>query len=265
MSGPRPSQSTSQRAFLGVSALLFAISATVTIVWCASMSAMGMPMPGGWTMSMAWMRMPDQTWLDATASFLAMWVAMMAAMMLPPLVPMLQRYRIAVARIGSTALGWLTAIVGVGYFFAWTVLGLAVFPVGIALAEIEMRQPALSRAVPFMVGITVMAAGLLQFTPWKARQLACCREEPRHAPPLTAGIGNAWRYGLRLGRDCILCCAGLMTILLVAGVMDLRVMAAVTLAITAERVAANGQRAAQAVGVVAVGAGVVLIARAALV
>ena len=44
----------SQQAFLGVSALRFAASATGTIVWCASMSAMGeMPMAGGWTMSMA--------------------------------------------------------------------------------------------------------------------------------------------------------------------------------------------------------------------
>jgi hypothetical protein len=44
----------SQGAFFGVSALLFATSAAITIVWCASMSAMGeMPMPGGWTMSMA--------------------------------------------------------------------------------------------------------------------------------------------------------------------------------------------------------------------
>jgi hypothetical protein len=35
-----------QRAFFAVSALLFAANAAVTIVWCASMSAMGeMPMP----------------------------------------------------------------------------------------------------------------------------------------------------------------------------------------------------------------------------
>jgi hypothetical protein len=35
-------------AFLGVSALLSAASAVATIVWSASMSAMGeMPMPGG--------------------------------------------------------------------------------------------------------------------------------------------------------------------------------------------------------------------------
>ena len=49
----------SERAFFGVSALLFAASAAATIVWCASMSAMGeMEMPGGWTMSMVWLRMP---------------------------------------------------------------------------------------------------------------------------------------------------------------------------------------------------------------
>ena len=100
------SERASQQAFLGVSALLFAASAAVTIVWCASMSAMGeMPMPGGWTMSMAWMRMPGQTWPGAAASFLGMWVVMMVAMMLPSLVPMLWRYRQAVGRTGETRLG----------------------------------------------------------------------------------------------------------------------------------------------------------------
>jgi len=42
------SERASQQAFLGVSAPLFAASTAVTIVWFASMSAMGeMPMPGG--------------------------------------------------------------------------------------------------------------------------------------------------------------------------------------------------------------------------
>jgi hypothetical protein len=37
----------SQRAFFGISALLFAASATMTIIRCASRSAMAeMPMPG---------------------------------------------------------------------------------------------------------------------------------------------------------------------------------------------------------------------------
>ncbi len=78
------SERASQHAFFGVSALLFATSAALTIAWCEFMSAMGeMPMPGGWTMSMAWMRMPGQTWPGAAASFLGMWVVMMVAMMLP--------------------------------------------------------------------------------------------------------------------------------------------------------------------------------------
>jgi predicted metal-binding membrane protein len=94
------------------------------------MSAMGgMPMPGGWTMSMAWMRMPGQTWPGAAASFLGMWVLMMVAMMMPSLVPMLRRYRQAVEEPGDTrASGRLTTLVGLGYFSVWTALGLALYP-----------------------------------------------------------------------------------------------------------------------------------------
>jgi predicted metal-binding membrane protein len=182
--------------FFGVSALLFAASVAVTIVWCTSMSAMGeMPMPGGWTMSMAWMRMPGQTWPGAAATFLGMWVVMMGAMMLPSLVPMLRRYRQAVGRIGD--LDRLTALVGAGYFFVWTVYGMAVFALGVALAAIEMQQPALSRAVPIAGGVVVLIAGALQFTEWKTRHLASCRRHPRTAarcrpmPPRPGGTACA--------------------------------------------------------------------------
>src|SRR6266700_1681606 len=139
------SERASEHALLGISALLFAVSAAVTIAWCTSMSAMGgMLMPGGWTMSMAWMRMPGQTWPGAAAAFAGMWIVMMVAMMLPSLAPTLWRYREAVGRTGETRLGRLTALVGVGYFLVWTVFGMAVFPVGIALAAVEMRQRALA-------------------------------------------------------------------------------------------------------------------------
>jgi predicted metal-binding membrane protein len=255
---------TSERAFFGVSALLFAASVTVTIVWCASMSAMGeMQMPGGWTMSMAWMRMPGQTWPGAAVSFLGMWVVMMAAMMLPSLVPMLWRYRQAVVPAGHTRLGWLTALVGAGYLFVWTAFGMAAFPLGVALAAAEMQQPSLARAVPMAVGMVVLIAGLLQFTAWKARRLACCRQAPGHGRTLPPNAGTAWRHGLRLGLHCVHCCAGLMAILLVLGVMDLRAMAIVGAAITVERVAPAGERVARAIGVVVVGAGLLLIAQAA--
>jgi predicted metal-binding membrane protein len=228
------------------------------------MSAMGaMPMPGGWTMSMVWMRMPDQTWPGAAASFLGMWVAMMVAMMLPSLVPMLWRYRQAVGRAGETRLGRLTALVGMGYFFVWTVYGVAVFPLGVALSAIAIRQPALARAVPIAVGAVVLIAGFLQLTTWKARRVACCWEAPGRGRTLPADAGTAWRHGLRLGIHCGHCCAGLMAILLVMGVTDLCVMAVVAAAITAERLAPAGMRVARAIGAVVVGAGLFLIALAA--
>ena len=53
-----------------------------------------------------------------------------------------------------------------------------------------------------------------------------------------------------------------MTILLVIGVMDLRAMAVVTAAITAERLAPAGEQVARAIGVVVIGVGFFLIARA---
>jgi predicted metal-binding membrane protein len=253
---------TSDLAFLAVAALLFAASAAITIVLGTSMSG-GMSMPGGWTMSMAWMRMPGQTWTVMAASFVGMWAVMMMAMMMPSLIPMLRRYREAVAGSGPTRLGGLTAVVGVAYFVVWTVFGIAAFPLGLALASIEMQQPALARAVPIAIGLVVLIAGLLQFTEWKACHLACCRDAPERALP--DDVGTAWRHGLRIGVHCSLCCAGLMAILLVVGVMNLGAMAAVAAVITVERFAPAGDRAARAVGAAIVALAVFLIARAAAV
>src|SRR5262249_4092541 len=144
---PRPAAAptpASERAFYAVSTLVFAASATATIVWCGSMSAMGgMTMPGGWTMSMAWVRMPEQTWAGPAAAFLGLGEVMMVAMMMPALVAMLSRSRqsVVAGATAETRLGPQTAIVGAGYFFVWTVFGIAAFPVGVALATAEMHSP----------------------------------------------------------------------------------------------------------------------------
>ena len=212
-------------------------------------------------MSMAWMRMPGQTWAGAEAAFVAMWTVMMVAMMLPSLAPMLVRYRQAVGRSGEVRLHVLTAVVAVGYFAVWSALGAAVFPLGAALAVAQMRLPALARAVPIVTGVVVLIAGGMQLTAWKARHLAFGRDTARvHALP--ADAGTAWRHGVCLGVHCSYCCAGPTATLLALGVMDLRVMAVVAAAITAERLAPAGARVARVVGVVGIIAGAQLIARA---
>ena len=145
----------------------------------------------------------------------------------------------------------------------WTLCGVAAFPLSVAPAAIEMGLPALPRAVPIAVGVIVLIAGALQFTAWKAHHLACCREAPGRNRSLPADAATAWRHGMRLGLHCCSCCGGLTAILLVIGIMDLRAMTVVAAAITVERLAPAGERVARAVGAVAVGAGLLLVARAA--
>jgi len=248
-----------RRMLLGVSTLLFLVSVAETIHQCGSMSG-GMSMPGGWTMSMMWMRMPGQTWFDSTLAFLWMWTVMMVAMMLPSLVPLLLDYRRSVLYTDRARHEGLTVMVGIGYFFLWALFGAIVYPLGIALADAEMRWSALSRAIPILTGVCLLLTGISQFTPWKANQLGHCRSRSTCAQPLPSDAWNAWQYGLRLGLHCILCCFGFTLTLLLIGVMDLRAMAIATVAITAERLAPNPRRVAHLIGAVAFMAGAFQIA-----
>ena len=221
-----------------------------------------MPMPGAELVSMMWTRMPDQSWPGAAASFVGMWVAMLLPMMLPAVAPVLWRHRQAAAVSGATSPGARTAIAGAGYASVWALLGVAVFPLGASVAELVMAEPALRHALPIAVGFVVVIAGAIQLTSWKARRLACCRQESRCHALRQAGAGDAWRDGTRLGLRCIACCGNLMLIPLVIGVMDMSVMAAVGAAIAVERLAPRGERVARVTGVMIVATGALLVARA---
>jgi predicted metal-binding membrane protein len=134
--------------------------------------------------------------------------------------------------------------------------------VGAGVAAAAVREPSVARALPTATGIVVLLAGAFQFTVWKARHLAGLRA----AYVTTAGIpGPAaarLRDGARLGIRCVRSCAAPTAVLLALGAMDLRVMAVVTLAITAERLAPRGMVAARVGRAVAVFAGLILITSA---
>jgi predicted metal-binding membrane protein len=249
------------RLVFAYSALLFILSAAGTIWWCGSISD-GMPMPGGWTMSMAWMRMPDQTWLDAAAMFMGMWVVMMVAMMLPSLTPTLAAYRRSMSRMNSAHPGALTALVGAAYFLVWALFGIVAYPIGVFVATTEMHHLTLARAVPLTTGIVLLLAGGFQFTPWKIHQLGCCRVTPGCEHAFAPTARSAFQQGLRLGIHCVSCCCGFMLILLVSGVMNLGAMAIVAVAITIERLAPRPEVVARVTGVFAYAAGLFLIIRA---
>jgi predicted metal-binding membrane protein len=238
-----------ERVFLGTAALLFVGGVAVTV-------------HGSMSTAMPWMWMPGQSAPGAITAFLGMWMAMMVAMMLPSLLPMLWRYRRAVGGAAETRLGRLTALVGVGYFAVWSAFGMVAFALGVALAAIERRVPEAARAIPLADAVIFLIAGCLQFSAWKAYHLACCRGVAGRACTLPASADTAWRDGLRCGLHCSSCCAGLTAVLFGLGVMDLRAMAVVTVAITVERLAPVGERLARAIGAVVIGAGLFVLVRA---
>jgi predicted metal-binding membrane protein len=248
------------RAFLGTSTLLFLVSAAATIAWSRSMAG-GVAMPGGWALSMAWIRMPGEAWLGAAVAFLGIWVVMMVAMMLPALVPLLSSYRRAVRGREEPRVGRLTAVVGAGYFAVWAVSGAVAYGLGVVVTGAELRWPALARVAPVGIGVVLLGAGMFQLTGWKSRQIGRCWDAlGRGRAPGDAW--NAWQSGLRLGRRCALCCSGFMVSLLVTGMMRLGTMALVAAAITLERLAPKPERVARAAGVVVLAVGAVVIARA---
>ena len=224
--------------FVGIVALVFVASAVATICWNASMAAM----PDD---AMVWQPMCGQGWIGAAASFIGMWAVMMVAMMLPSLSPMLWRQ----LHSSSGGMGSV-AITAAGYFLVWIALGVAIFPMGAAWAVVQIQ---LSQAG---TGLVVAIAGALQFTAWKARHLACCRGM---SIPASATAGHAFRQGVRMGIHCCCTCAGFTLFLLAVGLMDLRVMAVITMALTLERCLPDGVLAARGIGTIAVGVGAFLI------
>jgi len=222
-----------------------------------------MPMPGGWQMSMMWMRMPGQSWAAAAALFVAMWAAMMIAMMLPSTMPMLLVFRRAAAFSGERHVGAQTFAIASGYFTVWTLFGCVAYAIGIAIAQAAMGSRAVSHAIPIAVGAALVIAGAWQLTPWKAACLRHCRDPLELvAHHLHGGIRGALRLGIHHGAFCAACCWGLMLIQLALGVMDLRLMIAVAGVIAAEKLLPWGAVVARVVGVVAIVAGVALAVRA---
>jgi predicted metal-binding membrane protein len=250
-----------ERSFVVTAVLLWLASAAATIHWSESMSR-GMPMPGGWTLSMMWMEMPGQDRLGAAGWFMVTWIVMMVAMMLPALIPALSRYRLELSTQHARGLGSLTTMAAAGYFSLWAAFGAAAYVIGLGVTAAEMRSSALARWAPIAIGVAVLLAGAIQFTRWKARQLERCREGLACMGEPSRDRWNTYRQGVGFGVHCALCCSGFMLVLLVTGMMELVTTAVLGMVITAERLAPWPEGARRAMGTVLLACGVLLLVRA---
>lgn len=183
---------------------------------------------------------------------------MMVAMMLPSLAAALWCYHRDLRTMRVSHAGERTMLFAAGYAGVWMAVGLLLFAMH---ARPYSEAPANAAFASLGASAIVLCAGALQRSRWKARQLARCRQS--RVPALgSTRVGTAWRDGCRLAVDCTLSCAAPMAVLLVAGLMESRMMLVVTAAITAERVLPSGARIARLTGTIALIAGSIMSLRA---
>ncbi len=157
------------------------------------------------------------------------------------------------------------AVGACGYFAVWSAVGAALYPFAVAWETAAMRWAAVSRAVPALTGLALIAAGALQFTWRKQVTLACCRASSGYVPVIARGeVMAGWTYGVRQGRACGICCAGPMIAMVALGAMNPVVMTGTAAAIALEKLMPNPRPVVRLLGVGALGAGAVRIATAIL-
>ena len=173
--------------------------------------------------------------------YLGIWVTMMAAMMLPTVVPAARHAAPLTRRVPAVLFTG-------GYLAVWTAYGLLAYGVFRLVSSLDLGWLAWDRGGPYAAGGVLIAAGLYELTPLKRRSLRRCREAPQD--------GDALRYGLAHGIDCVGSSGALMAVLLVLGAMSLFWMAVVAVVIFAEKVLPRGPRLAPAFAVAFVTLGI---------
>ncbi len=196
------------------------------------------------------------------AMMLAMWAVMMVGMMLPGAGPMILFFAAFARR--SREQGHRVAPVGAfvsGYVLVWSAFALAATTLQWALERAALLSPHMATASPVLGGALLIVAGVYQWTPLKRSCLGLCRSPVAFvAGHWRPGTGGALRMGAEHGAFCVGCCWALMGLLFVGGVMNLLWVAAITLAVLAEKLAPKGGWIARATGVALVLGGAWVIA-----
>lgn len=220
----------------------------------AGMDMAGMDMSGGAMASPA-----DA--LGYISSAFAMWLLMMIAMMLPSASPMILLYgRLARGARAQGAAMAPTAIFASVYLAVWGGFSaLAALAQWLLVRSGVISELSLAIGDRRVGGALLVAAGLYQATPVKRACLDSCRS------PLSVlmrlwrpGWAGAARLGFAHGVYCLGCCALLMSLLFVFGVMNLIWVAALALFVLIEKLLPIGSRISAGAGIVAMFVGLIM-------
>jgi predicted metal-binding membrane protein len=241
--------------------VLAAIAGVTVLAW-AYLGMMAGDMAGDMP-AMAASDMASAPWSAAHfAMMLGMWVVMMLGMMLPSAAPMILFFAMFARR--SREQGHSVAPVSAfvaGYFAVWSAFALMATTLQWGLDRAMLLSSHMATISPVLSGAILIAAGVYQLTPLKDACLGLCRSPVAFIiGHWRAGTAGAFRMGVEHGAFCVGCCWALMALLFVGGVMNLLWVAAITLAVLAEKLAPRGGWIASGLGIGLIFGGFWLIA-----
>jgi predicted metal-binding membrane protein len=222
---------------------------------------MARDMYGPMTGASAWMMTTDwdlrHVWL-----LWAMWAVMMTAMMLPSASPLLLMYGHAARRSADEAATRQIYALATGYLVVWAAFSVGATALQRGLSSLLLVSPMMEATSPRVGAALLLIAGVYQLTPFKHACLRTCQS------PLgflisrwQRGWSGAFHMGLEHGFYCVGCCWALMLLLFAGGVMNLAVIAALTVFVAFEKLAPFGQRGTRISGVLLVAAAFWMLVR----
>jgi predicted metal-binding membrane protein len=228
------------------------IAAICALAW-AYLIYLAAEMPAMHSGSMAMeMALPmDSTWdLPDFISMFVMWSVMMVAMMLPSATPMILLFdKINQKRKSPDRPMQSTAIFISGYLLVWVGISVVATLLNWALHISGNLSSMMGSATLVVGGVTLIIAGMFQWTPLKYACLSHCRSPigflTMHWDSSRAG---PIRMGFHHGLYCLGCCWMLMALLFVLGVMNLLWIAVLTLFVLIEKLVPSGQLVSRIAG-----------------
>lgn len=186
----------------------------------------------------------------SAALFIAIWMVMMIAMMFPTAAPMILMFRAVYAGKRQREQAFVPTWVFVSaYLIVWTLCGVVAYPLALGIERLVGQSMWLMENAPRLAGGVLLLAGLYQLSPLKHICLSKCRTPLQFI--LTSwhdGYGGAFRMGLEHGTYCLGCCWFLFVILFPLGIMNIAVMALLTVLIYAEKALPIGRQISQIAG-----------------
>lgn len=238
--------------------VLLVLTPLVSWLWIAVMAR---DMYGAMTGAAAWM-MTAHWDLPHLLLLWAMWAVMMIGMMLPSASPMLLTYGAMARRSSQKSAAVQIYAFAAGYLVIWTTFSLGATALQRLLAALFLISPMMEATSPVVGATLLIVAGVYQLTPLKLACLSTCQS------PLgfmmsrwRKGTSGAFRMGLQHGAYCVGCCWALMLLLFAGGVMNLVVIAALTIFVAFEKLTMFGLKGARFSGVILIFIGIWMIAR----